>query len=62
LQGLAQVYTWTGERDRAFAVLQTLLGLPGYVSYGYFKADPAWEPLRGDPRYDQLLASIAPGK
>lgn len=62
LQGLAQVYTWTGEYDQAFDVLQTLLGMPGYISYGYLKVDPAWAPLRDKPRYAQLLASIAPKK
>jgi len=41
LQGLAQVYTWTGDHDRALDQLQTLLGMPGYISYGYLKTDPA---------------------
>jgi tetratricopeptide (TPR) repeat protein len=62
LQGLAQVYTWSGDYDRAFEVLQRLLGMPGYISYGYLKTDPAWQPLRGDPRFAQLLASVAPKK
>jgi tetratricopeptide (TPR) repeat protein len=62
LQGLAQVYTWSGERDRALDILKQLLGMPGYISYGYLKADPAWEPLRGDPRFDQLLASMVSKK
>jgi TolB-like protein/Tfp pilus assembly protein PilF len=60
LQGLAQVCTWTGEKDQAFEVLGRLLRLPGYISYGYLKMDPAWEPLRGDTRYEELLSSIAP--
>jgi tetratricopeptide (TPR) repeat protein len=62
LQGLVQVYTWTGEHERALDELQTLLGLPGYISYGYFKSDPAWEPLRKYPRYQQLLASLVSKK
>lgn len=60
LQGLAQVYTWSGEHDRAFDVLQSLLAMPGYISYGYFKTDPQWEPLRTKPRYAVLLDSIKP--
>jgi hypothetical protein len=60
LQGLAQVYTWTGEKDKAFEVLRRLLSLPGYVSYGYLKMDPAWKPLRSDRRFQELLSSIAP--
>jgi len=62
LQGLAQVYTWTGDHDRAFDELQTLLGMPGYISYGYLKTDPAWEPLREHARFQQLLAPMTPKK
>lgn len=62
LQGLAHVYTWTGDHERAFNELQTLLGMPGYISYGYLKTDPTWQPLRKDARFGQLLASIAPKK
>ena len=59
LQGLAQVYTWTGDHDRAFDELQTLLGMPGYISYGYLKTDPAWEPLRGQARYSVMLEAMS---
>jgi tetratricopeptide (TPR) repeat protein len=62
LQGLAQVYTWTGDHDHAFNELQTLLGIPGYISYGYLKTDPAWQPLRKQPRFQQLLASMVSKK
>ena len=62
LQGLAQVYTWTGDHNRAFPELEALLRMPGYVSYGYLKTDPAWQPLREDSRFQQLLASMASRK
>jgi hypothetical protein len=62
LQGLAQVYTWTGDHDHAFDELQTLLGMPGYISYGYLKTDPAWQPLRNHPRFQQLLESMVSKK
>jgi TolB-like protein/Flp pilus assembly protein TadD len=62
LQGLAQVYTWTGDHDRALDELQTLLGMPGYISYGYLKTDPAWQPLRNHPRFQQLLESMVSKK
>jgi serine/threonine-protein kinase len=58
LQGLAQIYTWTGDHDHAFSELETLLGTPGYISYGYLKTDPAWQPLREHPRFQQLLGSM----
>jgi len=62
LEGLAQVYTWTGERDRAIERLQKLVTMPGYISYGYLKWHPAWNPLRGDPRFEKIVASLAPKK
>jgi serine/threonine-protein kinase len=62
LQGLAQVYTWSGDNDHALEELQTLLSIPGYISYGYLKTDPAWQPLREQPRFQELLASIGPRK
>jgi TolB-like protein/cytochrome c-type biogenesis protein CcmH/NrfG len=60
LEGLAQVYTWTGERDRAIELLQKLVTMPGYINYSRLKTYPTWSPLRGDPRFEQLVASMAP--
>ncbi|HSU86094.1 MAG TPA: hypothetical protein VLI42_05120, partial [Chthoniobacterales bacterium] len=60
LGGLAQVYTWTGENERAFALVQDLMDIPGYLTYGYLKVDPSWEPLRSDPRFQEFVASLAP--
>ena len=60
LEGLAQVYTWTGDRDRAIEVVQRLLTMPGYTNYARLKLHPLWAPLRGDPRFDKLVASLAP--
>ncbi len=60
LEGLAQVYTWTGERDRAIEAVEKLLTMPGYVNYGRLKLHPLWAPLRGDPRFDKIVNSLAP--
>jgi hypothetical protein len=30
------------------------------VSYGVFKLTSFWDPLRGDPRFEQIVASLAP--
>lgn len=56
LQGLAQVYTWTGEKELAIETVKQLLSLPGYLSYGYLRIDPAWEPLRNEPKFQELIA------
>jgi len=60
LEGLAQVYTWTGDRDRAIETLQKLVAMPGYTNYGRLKLHPLWAPLRGDPRFEKIVASLAP--
>jgi len=62
LQGLAQVYTWTGEREKALELVRQLMSIPGYLTYGYLKVDPGWDPLRSDPRFKQFVASLAPAK
>jgi len=60
LEGLAQVYTWSGEHDRAIETLQKLQAMPGYTNYGRLKLHPLWAPLRGDPRFEKIVASLAP--
>jgi len=60
LEGLAQVYTWTGDRDRAIELVQELLTIPGYTNYARLKLHPLWAPLRGDARFDKIVASLTP--
>jgi TolB-like protein/Tfp pilus assembly protein PilF len=60
LEGLAEVYAWSGDRDRAIEVVQKLVTMPGYTNYGRLKLHPLWAPLRGDPRFDKIVASLAP--
>jgi TIR domain len=57
---LAVVYTWTNELDLAFAKLRSLTKVPNGIFYGQLKRDSYWEPLRQDPRYEKLLAELAP--
>jgi TolB-like protein/Tfp pilus assembly protein PilF len=60
LEGLAQVYTWANEPDRAIEVLQKLVAMPSYVNYARLKLHPMWNPLRGDPRFQKIVNSLAP--
>jgi TolB-like protein/Tfp pilus assembly protein PilF len=60
LEGLAQVYTWTNEPDRAIELLQKLVAMPSYVNYARLKMHPMWNPLRGDPRFQKIVNSLAP--
>jgi eukaryotic-like serine/threonine-protein kinase len=61
VQYLAMIYAWTGEKDRAIERLAEAAKLPGsHVSYGYLRLHPLWDPLRGDPRFEAIVASLAP--
>ncbi len=60
LEGLAQVYTWSGDHDRAIEVLQKLVAMPSYINYARLKFHPLWKPLRGNPHFEQIVASLAP--
>ena len=57
---LAIVYAWTNEPDLAFQELDVSTKTPRGVSYGDLKLDPDWDPLRTDPRFNNLLAQLAP--
>jgi len=56
----AVICAWTGERDLAIEQLKILAEIPAGVSYGEICLDPFWDPLRGDPGFEQILASLAP--
>jgi len=58
---LAVIYAWAGDKDRAVQRLAETTYLPGsHVSYGYLHLHPLWDPLRGDPRFEAIVASLAP--
>jgi TolB-like protein/Tfp pilus assembly protein PilF len=56
----AIVYAWVGEKDLAVQNLAKAAQLPGFVSYGRLKLLPWYDPLRGDPRFEKIVASLAP--
>jgi serine/threonine protein kinase/Tfp pilus assembly protein PilF len=57
---LATVYAWANEPDLALQELTTSSRTPGGVTYGFLKLDPRWDPLRTDPRFEKLVAELAP--
>jgi serine/threonine-protein kinase len=56
----AVIAAWTGEKDLACQQLATLVGPPRFLNYGELKLFPLWDPLRGDPRFEKIVASLAP--
>jgi hypothetical protein len=51
---------WVSEKDLALQQLTLYAGQPGLVDYGDLKLDPDWDSLRGDPRFEKIVASLAP--
>jgi serine/threonine-protein kinase len=60
LYSYAVICAWTGERDLAIEQLQALAKMPAGAHYGDLRLDPDWDPLRGDPRFEKIVASLAP--
>ena len=60
IQYLALIYAWTGEKDLALQQLAVAASAPGVLSYGELRLHPRWDPLRGDPRFEKIVASLAP--
>jgi hypothetical protein len=61
LKNLAVVYTWTDETELAFETLNSVAKVPAGIYYGDLKLDPYWDPLRKDPRFEEILAELSPG-
>ena len=60
---LAMIAAWVGEKDLACEQLATAVRCPTSgmdLSYGELKLMPWWDPLRGDPCFEKIVASLAP--
>jgi serine/threonine-protein kinase len=61
LRYLAVIYAWTGDKDHAIERLVERAKLPvAGLSYGELRLNPLWDPLRDDPRFEAIVASLAP--
>jgi TolB-like protein/class 3 adenylate cyclase/Tfp pilus assembly protein PilF len=63
LQYFAITAAWTGDKELAMQQLEAGLRAPiaaQMLSYGALKLHPLWDPLRGDPRFESIVASLAP--
>ena len=63
---LAVVYAWIGQNDLAIAELTPLINGPAMgniiclPTYGDFRRNPLWDPLRNDPRFTAIMKRLAP--
>ena len=51
---LARIYLMVGEPDKAIDQLEVLLKLPYFLSPGWLRIDPTFDPLRNQPRFRKL--------
>src|SRR4030095_70031 len=57
---LAQIFAPCGDKDAALGQVEKAPRRPAGVTYGELKSDPEWDSLRGDPRFEKIVASLAP--
>ena len=65
LQYFAITAAWAGDKELALQQLEAGMRAPVaslMLSYGALKLLPFWDPLRGDPRFEKIVASLAPKK
>ena len=55
LRNLAITYAWAGEKDLALQQLEEMVQRSTPISYGELRLHPWWDPLRSDPRFEELV-------
>jgi TolB-like protein/Tfp pilus assembly protein PilF/predicted Ser/Thr protein kinase len=60
IEYFAIIAAWVGDNDLACEQLATAIRYPNRLSYGQLKLLPWWDSLRGDPRFQKIVASLAP--
>jgi serine/threonine-protein kinase len=60
IEYLAMIAGWVDDKNLACEQLAIAIRPPSTVSYGQLKLLPFWDPLRGDARFEKIVASLAP--
>jgi hypothetical protein len=55
IEFFAIIAAWVGDKDLACGQLAATLRNPGHLNYGELKLLPYWDPLRGDPRFENIV-------
>jgi TolB-like protein/Tfp pilus assembly protein PilF/predicted Ser/Thr protein kinase len=59
-RSFAMICAQVGETDLALEQLEAITKVPGGPTYGDLRLDPSWDSLRGDPRFEKIVNSLAP--
>lgn len=52
----ARIAVRCGDRATALALLERLVQIPAGITLPELRLDPTWDPLRGDPQFQRLIA------
>ena len=55
---LAMIHAWLGDANKALDELEILARIPNGVHFGQLKYDPAWDAVRGDPRFTRPFLDV----
>ena len=53
---MVRIYLLVGDHERALDVLESILARPYYLSPGWLRIEPTYAPLKGNPRFEKLIA------
>lgn len=56
---LSRLYLAVGENEKALDLIEELLKRPGELTPGWLRIDPEYAPLKGNPRFEKLIAGTA---
>lgn len=56
----AMIAAWTGDKELGLSTTCRLIRLSSRLTYGDLKLMPFWDPLRREPCFEKILASLAP--